>query len=200
MSAYHFKFNFLLGVHMKKVFLTVLVASACSVAASSAFAIELPSTSTAVSGGTINFEGRVVDAACSIAADSMDQTVVLSQVRTAKLSTAGETAGQKTPFSIQLEDCDTTVSTNASIVFNGSQDSDLAGSLANLAGAGSASNVALKLYDSEGNELAVGDQSAAAELIDGSNTIPFSVDYVATKEAATAGKVSATATFNVIYS
>lgn len=36
---------------------------------------------TTVTGGTVNFVGQVVDAACSVSADSVDQTVTLSQVR-----------------------------------------------------------------------------------------------------------------------
>ncbi len=63
-------------------------------------------------------------------------------------------ANQKEDFSIKLEDCDTTVSQNAAVIFNGQQDSSLAGSLANTAGAGSATNVALQLYgpDGQGSE------------------------------------------------
>ena len=34
-----------------------------------------------VSGGTVNFTGQVVNAACSVSADSIDQTVTLSQVQ-----------------------------------------------------------------------------------------------------------------------
>ncbi|MDI4516531.1 fimbrial protein, partial [Escherichia coli] len=62
-----------------------------------------------VSGGTVNFTGQVVNAACSVSADSIDQTVTLSQVRTSKLTAAGMVANQKEDFSIKLEDCDTTV-------------------------------------------------------------------------------------------
>ncbi|ADO46905.1 fimbrial protein BcfA [[Enterobacter] lignolyticus] len=155
--------------------------------------------STTVSGGTVNFVGQVVDAACAVSADSTDQTVTLSQVRTAKLTTAGMTANQKEAFSIKLADCDTTVSQNAAVIFNGQQDSIQVGALANTAGAGSATNVALQLYGPDGQTLNVGDTSAAIVLVDGSNTLPLSVDYIATG-AATAGNVAATATFNMVYS
>ncbi|HFZ0985470.1 TPA: fimbrial protein BcfA [Klebsiella aerogenes] len=152
-----------------------------------------------VSGGTVNFTGQVVNAACSVSADSIDQTVTLSQVRTSKLTAAGMVANQKEDFSIKLEDCDTTVSQNAAVIFNGQQDSSLAGSLANTAGAGSATNVALQLYGPDGQVLNIGDTSGAITLINGENTVPLSVDYVATG-AATAGNVAATATFSMVYS
>lgn len=152
-----------------------------------------------VSGGTVNFVGQVVNAACSVSADSVDQTVTLGQVRTAKLTSVGMLANQKEDFKINLEDCDTTVSKNAAVIFNGQQDGTQAGALANTAGASAAANVALQLFGPNGKALNIGDTSSTITLIDGSNTLPLSVDYIATG-AATAGNVAATATFNMVYS
>jgi type 1 fimbria pilin len=181
----------------KHVLAMVVTAFMASTVASGAMAA---SSSTSVSGGTVNFVGQVVDAACSVASESADQTVMLDQVRTAKLNTPGQPAGQQTPFKITLEDCDTTVSQNAAVMFNGQVDADMATALANTAGAGGAENVALQLYGPDGNVLNMGEDSAAITLINGENVIPLSVDYVATSAAATAGNVSATATFNIVYS
>ena len=114
--------------HLLAMVMTAMAAGGMTCAANA-------DTST-VSGGTVNFTGQVVNAACSVSADSIDQTVTLSQVRTSKLTAAGMVANQKEDFSIKLEDCDTTVSQNAAVIFNGQQDSSLAGSLANTAGAG----------------------------------------------------------------
>ncbi|WP_312951734.1 fimbrial protein BcfA [Superficieibacter sp.] len=152
-----------------------------------------------VTGGTVNFVGQVVDAACSVTADSIDQTVTLGQVRSSKLTTAGMTANQKEDFNIKLEDCDITVSQNAAVIFNGQQDPTQIGALVNTAGAGAASNVALQLYGPDGQVLNVGESSSTVTLIDGGNTIPLSVDYIATGEA-TSGTVAATATFSMVYS
>lgn len=85
------------------------------------------------------------------------------------------------------------------MIFNGQQDANLAGTLANTAGAGSATNVALQLYGPDGQVLNVGDTSSSVALNNGENVIPLSVDYIATGEA-TAGNVSATATFSMVYS
>lgn len=184
---------------MKKAFVvkSVVLALVMAGGVSSAMAESTPAT---VSGGTVNFVGSVVNAACSVSSDSADQTVTLAQVRTARLAEAGQVAGQQQKFEIKLEDCDSTVSQNAAVIFNGASDSTTVGALANTAGAGSASNVALQLYGPDGTALKVGDTSASTVLIDGENTLPFSVDYVATAGAATAGNVAATATFNMVYS
>lgn len=53
---------------------------------------------TTVTGGTVNFVGQVVDAACSVSTDSVDQTVTLGQVRASKLTEAGMVANQKRRF------------------------------------------------------------------------------------------------------
>ncbi|EEF2867746.1 fimbrial protein BcfA [Salmonella enterica subsp. enterica serovar Newport] len=146
---------------------------------------------TTVTGGTVNFVGQVVDAACSVSADSVDQTVTLGQVRASKLTEAGMVANQKEDF--------TQTSQNAAVIFNGQQDANQPGSLANTAGAGSATNVALQLYGPDGQALNIGESSSTVTLNDGENVIPLSVDYIATGTA-TAGNVTATATFSMVYS
>lgn len=151
-------------------------------------------------GGTINFEGQVVDGACAVSADSLNQTVTLDQVRAAKLATAGQAAGQQQHFNIKLEDCDTTAYSNVAVTFNGQSDATTAGALANTAGAGSATNVALQVYGQDGQPVTLGTASATTALTTGENILPFSVDYVATAGAATAGNVAAVATFTTTYS
>ncbi len=164
-----------------------------------ASAAEIGDSTATVSGGTVNFVGQVVDAACSVSADSIDQTVTLGQVRAVKLTAAGMVANQKEDFSIKLEDCDTSVSQNAAVIFNGQEDASLDNTLANTAGAGAATNVALQLYGPDGEALNIGETSSTVTLINGENVIPLSVDYIATGEA-TSGNVAATATFSMVYS
>ena len=183
---------------MKNKMLAMVIASLmASATATSVFAAE---ASASVAGGVINFEGQVVDAACAVSADSVNQTVTLGQVRTAKLATDGAVSGTKTAFHINLEDCDTTVSTNATVTFTGQQNAAQPGALENTAGTGGATNVALQLYGGDGSVLKIGTESSAALLNDGSNSLPFSVDYIAAGGAATAGNVSAQATFSLHYS
>nr|VUD26840.1 major type 1 subunit fimbrin (pilin) [Salmonella sp. NCTC 7297] len=58
-----------------------------------------------VSGGTIHFEGKLVNAACAVSTKSADQTVTLGQYRTASFKAVGDTTAQ-VPFTIILNDCD----------------------------------------------------------------------------------------------
>lgn len=89
----------------------------CSVSSFLSSTAALAATTT-VNGGTVHFKGEVVNAACAVDAGSLDQTVMLGQVRSAKLATAGSTSSS-VGFNIQLDDCDTTVSTKASVAFSG---------------------------------------------------------------------------------
>lgn len=155
-----------------------------------------------VSGGSVHFTGSVVNAACAVAQDSVNKTVDMGQVRLAAFGdtpTAGTAANQKTPFSITLTDCDTQVSTEATVTFNGAAAKDNAGVLDNMAGAGGAQGIGVQIYDTDGTALDLGKASKAATLIDGDNVMSFSADYITTASTLTAGNVDATATFNVTY-
>lgn len=59
---------------MKKQVIAMAVAGALA----GGMAINAQADTVTVSGGTVNFVGQVVNAACSVAADSVDQTVTLS--------------------------------------------------------------------------------------------------------------------------
>lgn len=183
---------------MKKHVFSLIVTAIVAGSSVSAFAATAGETTT-VSGGTVNFVGQVVDAACSVSADSIDQTVTLGQVRATKLTASGMVANQKESFTIKLEDCDTSVSQNAAVIFNGQEDANLTGALANAAGPGSATNVALQLYGPDGQTLNIGEISSTISLNNGENIVPLSVDYISTGEATT-GNVTATATFSMVYS
>ena len=63
---------------MSVVALAVLSASQLSMAA------------TTVTGGTVHFTGRIVNAACAVSADSTDQTVNMGQYRTAFFNAKGK--------------------------------------------------------------------------------------------------------------
>lgn len=151
-----------------------------------------------VTGGTINFEGTVVDAACAVSADSADQTVQMGQVRTAQLADAGSTA-TSIPFSISLEDCDTSVSTTAAVTFSGVASADDSTVLAAGTGSDAAQNVAIKIYDNSGSAVNLGELSNATTLVDGGNTLPFVAKYYTPTGSATAGDASAQATFTMTY-
>ena len=165
------------------------------------------------SGGTVNFSGKVVTSACAISAGSANIDVDMGEVRTATLKTAGSEASTAKAFAITLEDCeiaDTSASTaenpiaatTVAVTFTGTPDTSDVNSLSVGANgsANSAQNVAIRLYDEQGNVVNLGEPAAAIPLRKGANTLNFSAKYYSPKGGATAGDASAVATYTVTYS
>lgn len=181
---------------MKIKALAIVTLSALSLSSTAVLA-----DTTTVNGGSVHFKGEIVNAACAVDAGSVDQTVQLGQVRSAKLATAGATSSA-VGFNIQRNDCDTTVATKASVAFSGTTvDSSNTGVLAlQSSAAGGATNVGVQILDKTGTplELDGASFSTATTLNDGTNVIPFQARYYATG-AATAGIANADATFKVQY-
>ena len=164
------------------------------------------------SGGTVNFSGKVVTSACAISAGSANIDVDMGEVRTATLATAGSVASTAKAFAITLEDCeiaDTSASTDenpiaattVAVTFTGTPDTSDVNSLSVGANgsANSAQNVAIRLYDEQGNVVNLGEPAAAIPLRKGANTLNFSAKYYSPKGGATAGDASAVATYTVTY-
>lgn len=165
------------------------------------------------SGGTVNFSGKVVTSACAISAGSANIDVDMGEVRTATLATAGSEASTVKAFAITLEDCeiaDTSASTDenpiaattVAVTFTGTPDTSDVNSLSVGANgsANSAQNVAIRLYDEQGNVVKLGEPASAIPLRKGANTLNFSAKYYSPKGGATAGDASAVATYTVTYS
>ncbi|MCU6306633.1 fimbrial protein [Enterobacter quasiroggenkampii] len=176
----------------------ILAVFAASIIAGTAFTAQAASTLT-VSGGTIHFIGSVADAPCSVSSDSEHGVVMLDQVTLDSMGAKGAASGQAKPFNITLENCDVSTYTNATVTFHGQSSPDQAGVLANTAGSGAATGVALQLYGPDGNKLDVEKASSSQSLSNGTNKIPMSVDYVTTADAPTAGAVESVATFQITY-
>ncbi|HHW0583777.1 TPA: type 1 fimbrial major subunit FimA [Escherichia coli] len=181
---------------MKIKTLAIVVLSALSLSSAAALA-----DTTTVNGGTVHFKGEVVNAACAVDAGSVDQTVQLGQVRTARLKQAGATSSA-VGFNIQLNDCDTTVATKAAVAFLGTTiDAKHTDVLAlQSSAAGSATNVGVQILDRTGAALVLDGAKFSSETIlnIGTNTIPFRARYFATGPA-TPGAANADATFKVQY-
>ena len=165
------------------------------------------------SGGTVNFSGKVVTSACAISAGSANIDVDMGEVRTATMATAGSEASTAKAFAITLEDCeiaDTSASTDenpiaattVAVTFTGTPDTSDVNSLSVGANgsANSAQNVAIRLYDEQGNVVKLGEPASAIPLRKGANTLNFSAKYYSPKGGATAGDASAVATYTVTYS
>lgn len=183
-------------VSKQKILNVVLGAALLSLGAS-ASAVVVP-------GGTVHFTGKIVNAACAVSADSTNQTVQMGQYRTAQFTSVG-TRSNAVPFTIKLEDCDTSVSTTAQVSFSGNLDSNDQTVLAvsNIAGgaAGAASGVGIEISDSTGSVLKPDGSvfSAPTNLNDGSNVLHFTARYKSTVADVTPGAADADATFMMQY-
>ncbi|AYN30474.1 MULTISPECIES: type 1 fimbrial major subunit FimA [Buttiauxella] len=155
-----------------------------------------------VNGGTVHFQGELVNAACSVSTKSADQIVKLGQYRTAAFTKVGDTSAQ-IPFTIVLNDCDTSVSTLASVAFSGQTDGTDPTLLAINSGDNSttAGGVGIEILDNKSQVLTPDGStfSTAKTLVDGTNTLPFTARYKATAATATAGQANADATFVMKY-
>ncbi|MDN3524553.1 fimbrial protein [Halomonas sabkhae] len=177
--------------------------------------------------GTVNFEGKVVNSTCNVVPADQDKTVILPTVSVSALAIAGATAGA-TPFSISLEDCTignvtpepfslSPMAANAENQFDvsayfepgGTVDSST-GRLINTASDGDgATNVQIELLNSQGSPVEISEVGgdglqAGAEWYavggdDGAVTMNYFARYHATGGPATAGVVSSTVDFTLIY-
>lgn len=98
--------------------MTTTIASLMFVAGA---AVAADPTPVSVSGGTLHFEGKRVNAACAVSTKSADQTVTLGQYRTTSFTAIGDTIAQ-VPFTIVLNDCDPKVVATAAVAFSGQAD------------------------------------------------------------------------------
>lgn len=182
---------------MKSKSLAFAIVTALSLSSVAAVA----ATST-VNGGVVHFKGELVNAACAVAAESVEQTVQLGQVRTVKLAATGDTS-DAVGFNIKLVDCDTTVATSAQVAFRGvAADTTYPTVLAidNATAAGGAKNVGIQILDAKSVPLGLDGvtYSSAITLNDGTNILPFQARYFALG-ATEAGVANADALFTVQY-
>ncbi|ENU2131134.1 type 1 fimbrial major subunit FimA [Salmonella enterica] len=171
---------------MKHKLMTSTIASLMFVAGA---AVAADPTPVSVSGGTIHFEGKLVNAACAVSTKSADQTVTLGQYRTASFTAIGNTTAQ-VPFSIVLNDCDPKVAATAAVAFSGQADN----TNPNLLAVSSADNNTSSPLKPDGATF-----SAKQALVEGTNTLRFTARYKATAAAATPGQANADATFIMKY-
>jgi len=155
-----------------------------------------------VSGGTVHFEGELVNAACAVSTQSADQVVTLGQYRTASFTAVGDTTAQ-IPFSIVLNDCDPKVAATAAVAFSGQTDltNNSLLALSSSDNSTTAGGVGIEILDNTSPALKPDGAtfSTAQALVEGTNTLRFSARYKATATSATPGQANADATFIMKY-
>ncbi|TNV10773.1 type 1 fimbrial protein [Buttiauxella sp. B2] len=146
--------------------------------------------------GTVTFHGSIIDAPCSISADTTDQTVELGAVGSATLENAGTSI--PVPFSIDLQNCEADAGT-VQVTFNGVADAtnpELLGLNGTAAGAG------IAITDGSGAALKLGTPSSAQTLTQGDNTLQFAAYLQGASGSTTTitpGEFNSIANFSLTY-
>ncbi|EPR0409948.1 fimbrial protein [Enterobacter asburiae] len=149
--------------------------------------------------GNVHFYGAVVNGACAINTQSLDQSVMMGQVRTSTFTETGSWA-EPTAFWIKLENCDAGTSESASVAFNGLADAKDPQVFQAGFGSGAAKGVGIGIFDMRGNQVVPDTQPLAKmPLIAGENALLFTARYRSVSTPVTAGDASAAVTFSVIY-
>ncbi|NIF01848.1 type 1 fimbrial protein [Pantoea sp. Acro-805] len=128
--------------------------------------------------GKVTFTGSIIDAPCSIAPGSVDQTVSLGAISNVVLAENGNT-GSSTPqrFTIELEDCViATPGTKDKVTtrFTGAPSSYDSDSLA-LVG-GTAGGASIQLFANNGAKVKINTPTAEQQLFNGGNTLSFTAN------------------------
>lgn len=150
--------------------------------------------------GTVHITGLIKLNACTVKTDSID--VGLEPEFSSLFTAAGQTIGDK-DFTIDLENCDSSVYGNVQARFEGTLDGTDATILKNDA---DAENIGVQILDKTGNDMPVtfNDHqvwSAPVALTEGETTVsmPFTARYISTAVPVKSGVVDATATFYLQY-
>lgn len=174
---------------MKRNFIAVAVATASILSAASAFAAD----------GQVNFNGSIIDSACTVVNNVANPlTVTLGQVSKTAFTGAGSTAAA-TSFNLQLTNCPATVST-ATVKFDGTAAAGDNSVLALTQESGVATGVGIQLSDISNSVLPLYTASASYPLVTtGTNNLGFVARYVATAATVTAGPANSVASFTINY-
>ncbi|MFI3014248.1 fimbrial protein [Klebsiella aerogenes] len=149
--------------------------------------------------GTVNVTGRIVDKTCVVSADSTTQLVTFGNVSSKTFSRSGE-GSRYEPFTINLEKCGAGAS-NVSVTFSGNADGRNPALLALTPAPGSATGMAIALYDSKKNQLPLSQAGGSTDLspAQASVALLFYARYLANGEPVSSGTANASATFMLTY-
>lgn len=151
--------------------------------------------------GTINFTGKILDAACTVDSADASQTVNLGSINKASFTSSGTTAGAAA-FNITVSNCDPAI-TRIAARFDGSQSSDDPRVLA--LSTGGAVGVGIAFYEQDSTTmipLATKSVGIAKPAASGASAdLNFVAKYIATKAPTSiiGGDGNAAATFTMDY-
>lgn len=147
--------------------------------------------------GSVQFQGSIIDAPCSITSDTANQTVDLGDVANSALK-SGQTSTPKT-FEIKLDQCDTSTLNTVQATFTGGTDTN-DNSLLALNGDAKGAGIAIEDSSSALVKFDGKTPTSSQTLQDGSNTLTFTA-YVKSDGASEVipGQFTSTANFSLKY-
>ena len=149
--------------------------------------------------GTVNISGMIQNQTCTVAQESIDQTVSLGDIDSRQLSNIGAVSSA-VAFVIDLQNC-SSVTKGVSFTFSGSVDGDNPDLLALSDEAGSASGLGIAIKDDDSTLIPLNKASKdyAIDPSQADNRLAFYAQYMATSTNVTAGTANGTATFSLTY-
>ncbi|PJG59650.1 fimbrial protein [Aeromonas cavernicola] len=150
--------------------------------------------------GQVTFNGEIINAPCSVSADSENQVVELGQISIRQLTDGGQSAEKQ--FSIVLENCQITAADDAvKVTFGGTVDSVENDLLA--IGGGQARGAGIKMFGVSGAPVVLGQATPATTLTNGTNTLVYAAALKgyddSTANPLVAGAFTAVTNFTLAY-
>lgn len=147
--------------------------------------------------GKVTFTGEIIDAPCSVAPGSVEQTVPMGQISSRLLAKEGKSSSE--PFSIELKDCSVSTMNNVKVTFTGTPDSD---NSKLLALSGTATGAGIMIYDNlHSKNVELGTATDGQDLTEGNNSLKFAA-YLQGSSASGAvvpGEFTSVANFTLAY-
>lgn len=146
--------------------------------------------------GKVSFSGSIIDAPCSIAPESLDQTVELGAISNSALRSSGKSTPRT--FQIKLEQCDNTTLKSVRTTFGGAAIPNTNNNLLAITGTASGAGVGISYA---GQPVTLGQATVAQTINANDNTLKFSA-YLQGVNASTAvvpGDFMAVADFTLAY-
>lgn len=175
---------------MKKNIIAAAIVATAALSMSNAFA----------TAGIVNFNGEILDTACTVDVGSQNQTVDLGRYNRSEFVNAGDVTAAK-KFSIVLKNCPASVS-SAFVRFDGTPDSYNSDLLAiDSTVPGAATGVAIHLMTADKAHLPLHGSNGYSYLLSSTidNTLDFYAQYKSTTTGVTAGPANSVANFSVVY-
>lgn len=144
--------------------------------------------------GTVHFKGEIIDAPCSIAPESADQTVDLGQVSNSALANKGTST--PVPFDIKLQNCDISTYKTVTATWSGTPDVNMQSAWGIT---GTASGAAIVLRDASEKQIKLGEETSPTTLTADNTTIAMSAFLQGDGQPVVPGAFTGVADFVLAY-